>query len=97
GHREEHPRHALQRGRYRLGPGQVPEDDLGAEPLQLSRALVMAADHHTYRHSLSTQLLEDRTAHTTGTGDKNKTVGNHRSFSYRVSKVVCRGALREAQ
>jgi hypothetical protein len=56
-------------GRYRLGPGQIPEDDLGAEPLQLSRTLVLATDHETHRHILSTQLLEDRTAHAPGTRD----------------------------
>ena len=77
GHREEHPRHALQRGRYRLGPGQVADDDFRAELFHLSRTLVLAADHETHRHILSAQVLEDRTAHAAGTGDKNKVAGNH--------------------
>lgn len=62
-HRELHPRHALQSGRYRLGPGQFTDDDLRAERPQLSRTLVFATDHETHRHILSTQVLEDRTAH----------------------------------
>ena len=82
-HREEHPRHALQRRRHRLGPDQVSNNDLGAEPLQLGRALVLAADHETHRHILSTQLLEDRAAHASGAGDKNKLTGSHESSSLR--------------
>jgi len=85
GHLEEHPRHALQRGCYRLGPCQVPDDDLGAEPIQLSRTLVLATDHETHRYIPSTQLLEDRTAHAAGTGDKNKVAGNHPSISFGVT------------
>jgi hypothetical protein len=87
GHREEHPRHALQRGRYRLGPGQVPDDDLGAEPIQLRRPLVRATDHESHRHVPRTQLLEDHTAHAAGTGDKNKVVGNHQSPS--EQSIIC--------
>ena len=48
-----------------------PDDDLGAESIQLSRTLVLATDHETHRHIPSTQLLEDRAAHAAGTGDKN--------------------------
>src|SRR5215469_12365043 len=86
-HPEVHPRHALQRGRYRLGTGQVADDGLRAERLQLSRTLVLATDHETHRHILSTQLLEDRTAHAAGTGDKNKVAVNHQSISFGIMGI----------
>jgi hypothetical protein len=82
GHREEHSRHTLESGRYSLGAGQIPDDDLGAEPLQFGRTFVLTTYHETHWHILSTQLLEDGTAHAAGTGDKNKVAGSHQSIPY---------------
>src|SRR5262249_29960625 len=82
GHGEEHPGHALQRGRHGLRPSEVPDDDVGAEATQISCALVLPTDHDPHRRVLTTQLLEHRTTHAAGTRDENKLAGDHRSISY---------------
>jgi TetR/AcrR family transcriptional repressor of nem operon len=47
-HREKHPRNLPQSGRHRLRPGQVSDDNLGAERPHLGRPLVVAAHHETH-------------------------------------------------
>ena len=57
------------------------EDGELAERTQLSRTIVVAADHRAHRHVLGAQLVEDGAAHATGAGDENAVAGNHRLIS----------------
>ena len=76
-------------GRYRLGSGQIADDDFGAECPDLRGTIVLTTDHDPHGYLLSAQVLEDLTTHAASTGDENKVAGNHQLISFGETERLC--------